>query len=82
MRTTNAEGLYEMKNKGVCDGCIYYKSLRDAPMLGKICDFASMTGSCRSVIERDNGGFKKDSCICKDTSKVDKKKAGWRWRNL
>lgn len=70
-----------MKNKGVCEGCIYYKSLRDAPMLGKICDFASMTGKSRIVIERENGGIKHDSCICKDTSKGDKKKAGWKWRN-
>jgi hypothetical protein len=71
-----------MKNKGVCDGCMYHRSLRDAPMLGKICDFASMEGKSRIAIEMENGGIKKDSCICKCTNEREKKKAGWKWRNF
>jgi hypothetical protein len=49
-------------------------------MLGKICDFANVTGRCRTIIERENGGIKHDSCICKET-KAREKKAGWKWRN-
>lgn len=71
-----------MKDKGVCEGCMYYKSLRDAPMLGMICDFAGMTGKSRIVIEQNNGGIKHDSCICKEEKTREKKKAGWKWRNF
>ncbi len=28
-----------MKNKGVCDDCLYYRSFRDTPSIGTICDF-------------------------------------------
>ena len=54
-----------MKNKGVCDGCIYYKSLRDAPMLGRFCNYLEMEGRSRILVEQENGGIKKDSCICR-----------------
>ena len=36
-----------MKDKGVCDGCVYYKKFRDAPMLGKFCDFIGVEGQSR-----------------------------------
>ena len=69
-----------MKDKGVCDGCMYWKRLRDAPMLGMFCDFMEMEGQSRIIVEQENGGIKKDSCICKNTESRDKKKAGWKWR--
>lgn len=69
-----------MKDKGVCDGCIYYRNFRDTPSIGTICDFVGMTGNCRIVIEQNNGGIKRDSCICKVTKKKDKKAVGWAWR--
>lgn len=70
-----------MKNKGVCDGCIYYRRLRDTPMLGMFCDFIGIEGKSRIVIEMENGGIKHDSCICKTENKKDKRKVGWAWRN-
>lgn len=69
-----------MKDKGVCDGCVYYKKYRDAPMLGKFCDFLAMEGQSRMIVEKNNGGIKHDSCICRSTKKTDKKEAGWAWR--
>lgn len=71
-----------MKDKGVCEGCIYYKRMRDIPTLGCFCDFAEMTGKCRIVIERENGGIKHDSCICKVTNTKYKKGVGWKWRKF
>ena len=69
-----------MKDKGVCEGCMYYRMLRDAPMLGMFCDFMEMEGQSRMIVEQNNGGIKHDSCICKTTKKREKKEAGWRWR--
>ena len=40
-----------MKDKGVCEGCMYWKTLRDAPMLGMFCDFMEMEGQSRMIVE-------------------------------
>lgn len=69
-----------MKDKGVCEGCMYYKKLRDTPMLDYFCDFLEMEGQSRIIVEQNNGGIKHDSCICKVTKTRDKKVVGWRWR--
>ena len=71
-----------MKDKGVCEGCMYHKSLRDTPMLGMFCDFAEMTGRSRMIIEQNNGGIKQDGCICKTEKTRKKKQVGWKWRKF
>lgn len=70
-----------MKNKGVCDGCAYYKERCELPDLVGTCNFADMTGKCRIVIEMENGGIKHDSCICYEP-KTSKKRVGWKWRKF
>lgn len=48
------------KKAGVCRGCVYYKNHVNS----KMCDYLSMEGHSRLIVERENGGYKTDSCIC------------------
>lgn len=51
-----------MKDTKVCKGCRYYM----AEGMGEksFCNFLTMTGKSRLVLEEKNGGYKEDSCIC------------------
>jgi hypothetical protein len=58
-----------MKNKGVCKGCKYYQKKSSMPIFNNTCDYMGQTGRSRLKIELDNGGVKKDSCICYEAGK-------------
>lgn len=53
-----------MKNPGVCKGCKYFLARTWAPDLRNICNYIEVEGRSRLVVERENGGYKTDSCIC------------------
>lgn len=53
-----------MKNKAVCIGCKYRMVGTTYCELKGACSYMEKTGHSRLKIERDNGGYKKDSCIC------------------
>lgn len=52
-----------MKNPGVCTGCKYRCTRRNFMLYGS-CDYIGFTNESRIVKEMQNGGIKKDSCIC------------------
>ena len=56
-----------MKEKGVCNGCKYH--LAKFENLKDLCNYCEMTGRSRLVIERENGGYKKESCICYEAAR-------------
>lgn len=58
-----------MKNKGVCKGCKYFKEHDNILALRNICEYAEKTGCSRLKIEQENGGYRKDSCVCYDAGK-------------
>lgn len=51
-----------MKDVKVCKGCKYYMS--ETRGNKSFCNFMTMAGRSRLVIEENNGGYKEDSCIC------------------
>ena len=53
-----------MKNKDVCIGCKYRMAGTTYPELKGYCSYMDKTGHSRLKTERQNGGYKKDSCIC------------------
>ena len=53
-----------VKDKGVCEGCEYFITYDQLNAFVGTCDYATLTGKSRLVKEMENGGFKKDSCIC------------------
>lgn len=58
-----------MKNPGVCKGCKHYVSRQWTTDLKRYCNYLEHTGQSRLVIERENGGYKTDSCICYEAGK-------------
>lgn len=53
-----------MKNIGVCKGCRHRATQSWIAALKNTCNYLENTGKSRLVIERENGGYKTDSCIC------------------
>lgn len=53
-----------MKDPNVCKGCKHLTIRKSASDLKRCCDYMEHTGRSRLVIERENGGYKTDSCIC------------------
>jgi hypothetical protein len=53
-----------MKNKKVCEGCIYLTGRHFHYQLRGTCSYLHETGHSRLMVERANGGYKTDSCIC------------------
>lgn len=53
-----------MKKKSVCKGCEYYKEHASYTNLRGICDYIEVTGHSRLVVERQNGGYRTDTCLC------------------
>lgn len=49
-----------VKKAGVCKGCKYYLRFQG----NNICDYASQTGRCRLLVEKENGGYRTDMCVC------------------
>ena len=53
-----------IKNISVCKGCKYFLENSSYPYLYKTCNFIEMTRKSRILIEKQNGGVKRDSCVC------------------
>ena len=54
-----------MKKNGVCKGCKHRVTKSwCAAAFNNTCNYLENTGKSRLVIERENGGYKTDSCIC------------------
>ena len=53
-----------MKDSGVCIGCKYHVERGEYSDFDDTCDYITMTGHSRIVVEMENGGIKNDSCIC------------------
>ena len=53
-----------MKDRAVCVGCKYHVVRGEYSAFDDTCDYITMTGRSRLVVEMENGGVKKDSCIC------------------
>lgn len=53
-----------MKDKKVCTGCMYKLGRTTSSLLQGTCGYITKTGRSRLKIERENGGYKTDSCIC------------------
>lgn len=64
-----------MKNKNVCKGCKYLLDRQDLGLLKGACDYCASTGQSRVALEMQNGGIKKDSCICYDSGEKRRKGA-------
>lgn len=58
-----------MKKKGVCNGCRYQVTYKNNNSFAFNCDYCEMTGRSRLVKEREEGGYKKDSCVCYEKRK-------------
>ena len=58
-----------MKNKGVCKGCRYHRVTTPDVYEKNTCCYCLVNGKSRLVIEMNNGGYKKDSCICYEPGK-------------
>lgn len=52
-----------MKNPKVCKGC-KYRMRAQSGEFKNVCNYIEITGRSRLVVERENGGYKTDSCIC------------------
>lgn len=53
-----------IKNISVCKGCKYFLENSSYTYLDKTCNFIEMTRKSRILIEKQNGGVKRDSCVC------------------
>ena len=53
-----------MKSMDVCSGCKYLAKRCDIPAFNNTCDYLTITGHSRLKAENENGGYKKDSCVC------------------
>jgi len=53
-----------VKDKAVCKGCKYHMAGTTYPELKGYCSYMDKTGHSRLKTELENGGYKKDSCIC------------------
>lgn len=62
-----------MKKPSVCKGCKYRMGRQNSD-LKDVCNYIEITGRSRLVIERENGGYKTDSCICYEAG--EKKRRG------
>lgn len=58
-----------MKDEGVCDGCKYCVEKCNYSIFNGSCDYLLLTGHSRMLVERRNGGVKRDSCICYERGK-------------
>ena len=58
-----------MKNKDVCIGCKYHAGPKNSTLLDGTCEYLDKTGKSRLAMEKQNGGYRKDSCICYERGK-------------
>lgn len=58
-----------MKDPEVCKGCKYRISKSASASLEGACNYADVNQKSRLIIEMQNGGYKTDSCICKEKGK-------------
>lgn len=58
------EKVQTSKNPGVCKGCKYHISKGTYNAFDDSCDYVTLTGHSRLVVELEHGGFKTDSCVC------------------
>lgn len=49
-----------MKKANVCKGCKYYIRFYGE----NICDYTEQTGHSRIMVENENDGYRKDTCVC------------------
>lgn len=52
------------KDSSVCVGCKYRMSDKSTPYLSGTCNYLEVNNRSRLMIEKANGGYKTDSCIC------------------
>ena len=63
-----------MKNEGVCAGCKYVAYPATSHSCFKsVCNYSADKGQSRLVVERQNGGYKTDSCVCYEPKKKRRK---------
>ena len=62
-----------MKNENVCTGCKYLIKNECSPNFKNLCNYSGATGHSRLSVERQNGGYKEDSCPCYDPKKTKRK---------
>lgn len=67
-----------MKNKAVCIGCKYHMAGTTYPLLKGACGYMDKTARSRLKAERDNGGYKNDSCICYEEKRKRQQSGGSR----
>jgi hypothetical protein len=53
-----------MKNRKVCRGCKYHVAKSYSQPYNGTCNYCLAEGRSRLMIERKNGGYKTDSCVC------------------
>ncbi len=53
-----------MKNTNVCKGCKYHVERGEFHVFNNTCAYSVKTGRSRLRVERENGGYQKDACIC------------------
>lgn len=67
-----------MKKKNVCKGCKYHIEKCQLNIFIGSCDYATMTGKSRLLIERANGGYQKDRCICREEGERERERIPWK----
>ena len=69
-----------MKNPNVCKDCKYRSSdYQYNNRYRNNCDYLSITGHSRIVIEMENGGVQEDSCICYEKKPREKRREGLKY---
>lgn len=62
-----------MKNPEVCRGCKYRMNKNQMSGCEGACNYSDVNKKSRLVIEMQNGGYRKDSCICKEKGRRPRK---------
>jgi len=53
-----------MKDSKVCNGCKYSVKKNYYHSFDNSCEYCLVNGHSRTSVERKNGGYKTDSCVC------------------